>query len=119
MKLSTILPMLAAFTASVNAEAFLGFFEDEVYVGKSYTVEWLEDATEVRARPSFDPGLALDEVDIVIDPRSNPQHLTLKLIRKDGPDGFGFLRTLFKHKLGSSPGGNFTLHIDDSFPTGQ
>ena len=45
MKLSTILPLLATLS-SVNAKALLAVFEDEVTIGKSYKVSWLQNTAE-------------------------------------------------------------------------
>ena len=47
MKVTAVLPLLAMFNTAVNAKALLAVFEDEVRVGKSYDVEWLEHSKEV------------------------------------------------------------------------
>ena len=54
MKITNILPFIAAFAAAVNGKALLAVFEDSVAVGQTYPVEWLQDtAKEVGLSPEM------------------------------------------------------------------
>ena len=54
MKITNILPFLAAFATAVNGKALLAVFEDSVTVGQTYPVEWLQDtAKEVGSYPTM------------------------------------------------------------------
>ena len=46
MKISIILSSLVVFTTAVNAKGLLAVFEDEVTIGQSYKVEWLQNTAK-------------------------------------------------------------------------
>lgn len=53
MKLSSIIPIIAASTSVAAAKSLLTVFPSEVTVGETYNVEWLSDAKEVRSNAIF------------------------------------------------------------------